>query len=110
MVKMNRIRELRLQNGWRQEDLAVRMNTKRQTIGNYETGERGLDDETICRLCDIFGCTADYLLCRSVLPSAELTEEEAALLLAWRAADSHIKTGILALLEPYRQEKATSAS
>ena len=110
MVNMNRIRELRLQNGWRQEDLAVRMNTKRQTIARYETEQLGIDANTICRFCDIFGCTSDYLLCRSVLPSAELTEEEAALLLAWRAADPNIKAGISALLEPYRQEKATSAS
>ena len=107
---MNRIRELRLQNGWRQEDLAVRMNTKRQTIARYETEQLGIDATTICRLCDIFGCTSDYLLGRSALPSAELTDEEGAMLLAWRAADPHIKTGILALLEPYRQEKATSAS
>ena len=107
---MNKIRELRIKNGWRQEDLAVRMNTKRQTIGHYETGERGLDVETINRLCDIFGCTADYLLGRSMLPSAELTEEEADMLLAFRAADPNIRAGIKALLAPYTQKEATTAS
>lgn len=107
---MNRIRELRLKKGWRQEDLAVRMNTKQQTVARYETEQLGIDAGTINRLCDIFGCTADYLLCRSILPTAELSADEAELLLAYRAAEPHIKSGILALLEPYKQEKATSAS
>lgn len=107
---MNRIKELRQAKNWRQEDLAARLNSKRQTVGHYETGERGLDVETILKLCDIFGCTADYLLGRSVLPSAELTEEEAGLLLAYRAADPNIREGIRALLAPYSKKEATSAS
>ena len=106
---MNRIRELRLQNGWRQEALAVLMNTKQQTIARYETGQLGIDASIICRLCDIFGCTSDYLLCRSAFPSPALSEDEAELLIAYRAADVNIKTGILALLEPYKKEQATNA-
>ena len=94
----------------RQSDLAALLNCSATAISNYEVDVRDIDSSTINKLCDIFGCTSDFLLGRSVLPSAELTEEEAALLLAYRAADPHIKTGILALLEPYRQEKATNAS
>ena len=107
---MNRIRDLRLQKGWRQEDLAQRLNTKRQTIARYETEKLGIDAGTICALCDIFGCTADYLLGRSLLPSADLTEDEAALLLAFRAADVHIRDGIRALLKPYAEEAAAHVS
>ena len=103
---MNRIRELRTAKGWTQADLAARMNTKRQTIGNYETGFRGLDVETICRLCDIFGCSADYLLGRSPLPSPELTPEEEDLLLSWRRATPEIRAIIDAALAPYREEAA----
>ena len=68
MNPKNRIRELRQREGWRQDDLAARLNTKRQTIGHYETGERGIDADTICQLCEIFGCTADFLLGRSASP------------------------------------------
>lgn len=107
---MNRIRDLRLQKGWRQEDLAQRLNTKQQTIARYETEKLGIDAGTICALCDIFGCTADYLLGRSLLPSADLTEDEAALLLAFRAADAHIRDGIRALLKPYAEEAAAHVS
>ena len=107
---MNRIRELRTAKGWTQADLAARMNTKRQTIGHYETGFRGLDVETICRLCDIFGCTADYLLCRSPLPSADLDPDEVELLLAWRAAPPEIRAIIDTALGPYREDAAPGAS
>ena len=95
---MNRIRELRLQKGWKQEDLAALMHVKRQAIGHYETGERGIDADTICALCDIFGCTADYLLGRSILPAADLSDEEARLLLAWRVAPDNEKAAIRAML------------
>ena len=107
---MNRIRELREQRGWRQEDLAARLHKNRQSVGHYETEARGLDVETIHQLCDIFGCTADYLLGRSLLPTYDLTEEEAALLLAWRSAEPHIKDGIRALLRPYWEESAADVS
>lgn len=107
---MNRIRELRTARGWRQSDLAKELKTTRQSVARYETEERGLDVDTILALCDIFGCTADYLLGRSLLPTSDLTEEEAALLLAWRSAEPHIKDGIRALLRPYWEESAADVS
>jgi transcriptional regulator with XRE-family HTH domain len=107
---VNRIRELRQRNGWTQADLAERMNTKRQAIGHYETGERGIDAETILRLCEIFGCTADYLLGRSPLATPELTPEEEDLLLAWRAAPPEIRAIIDTALGPYREDAAPGAS
>lgn len=107
---MNRIRDLRLQKGWKQADLAKRINTTQQSVARYETGERGIDADTICQLCEVFGCTADYLLGRSLLPSAELSEDEAALLLAFRAAEPHIRDGIRALLKPYAEETAADVS
>ena len=81
---MNRLRELRLEKQWTQEDLASRINTKYQTVGNYETGRRGLDVETILKLCDIFDVTADYLLGRSPVRSFSLSSDEAELLKGYR--------------------------
>lgn len=88
---MNRIRELRLQNGWRQEDLADRLNTKYQTVGHYETGRRGLDVETILKLCEIFGCSADYLLGRSTVRSLNFSEDELALVNTYRSLSAEGK-------------------
>lgn len=101
---MNRIKELRNKQGMTQTDLALKIQCSRNAISNYEVGLRGIDSETICRLCDAFGCTADYLLGRSDLPSTELSEEEAALLLAYRRADLRAKDMVQLALEPFRED------
>lgn len=107
---MTRIRELRTKMGWRQEDLAVRLKVSRQAVGNYETGERDIDADTICRLCEIFGCTADYLLCRSETPTPELSPEEERLLVAWRRSPPEIRAIIDAALAPYSQSAIESST
>lgn len=107
---LNRIRELRLEKGWRQVDLAELMHTKRQTIARYETGQLGIDADTICKLCDVFGCTADYLLCRSSRPAPELTPAEEELLLAYAAATPEIRTIVDAALAPYQKSVTASST
>lgn len=82
---MNRIRELRKARGWKQEDLARELQTSRQAIGNYETGFRAPDIDTILRLCEVFACSADYLLGRSDLPDPHLTADESDLIRSYRA-------------------------
>jgi len=102
--KMNRIKELRLQKGLRQKDLAQMLNTSQQTIGRYESEEIGLDVLTIGRLCDVFECTADYLLCRSNTPEPAISDEDAELLQAFHAAPPSVAAAIQTLLQPYRKE------
>ena len=100
VVTVNRIRDLRQARGMTQPDLARILNCTAMTVSRYEREDRVIDAPTICALCDIFGCTADYLLGRSILPAAELTEEEAAILLAWRDASPQIREAISVLLRP----------
>ena len=106
---VNRIKELRTLRGWRQVDLAAILKTTPQAIGNYETGVRGLDVETICRLCEIFGVTADYLLGRSIQPGSPISDEEWQLLAAYRAADDDaralVRLALKRFAEPGEQEK-----
>ena len=85
---MNRIKELRQKRGWKQHDLANALNITRQAVGHYETEFRGLDVETIHKLCDIFGCTADYLLGRSGIRSFDLSPDEVSLLIGYRGLSS----------------------
>lgn len=106
---MNRIKELRVENGWRQTDLAQKLHTRQQTIGNYETGERSPDVETILKLCEIFGCTADYLLGRSDLPSLELSDEEWELVAAFRQADADAKDMVRLALKRWTAAKPTES-
>ena len=109
---MNRIRELRLLYGWKQSDLGQRLGASRSTVSKYENEDRQLDPATICALCDIFGCTADYLLGRSDSPLPVISPEDAELLAAYHALPLAIRQAVDGLLEPYRpqaQEKKPAA-
>lgn len=102
---MNRIRELRKARGWQQADLAKLIAVSRQAVGNYETGERAPDLETIGKLCDIFGVTADYLLGRSPVPVAQISDEDWLLLDAYRRASLRDRQLVDSILREYRAEK-----
>ena len=106
VCKVNRIKKLRVSMGWTQDQLGEKLGCSGVAIGRYERALRDLDVSTILRLCEIFGCSADYLLGRSPLPSPELTPEEEDLLLSWRRATPEIRAIIDAALGPYREEAA----
>ena len=95
---MNRIRERRQDMGWTQANLSDLLGVRYQAVSKYEIGALDLDTDTIRRLCGIFGCTADYLICRSDVRQAVLSQEDAALLAAFRDAPAHVQDGIRALL------------
>lgn len=110
---MNRIRELRKRNGWLQSDLAARLNTAQQSVARYETEQRQLDPETIHKLCDIFGCTADYLLGRSEQPAPDLSDDEWRVVAALREADEDARTMVRLALKrwmPADDETKNAAS
>lgn len=83
---MNRIRELREGRRWTQAQLGKKIGAARNTISGYETEDRQLTPALICALCDLFGCTADYLLGRSLSPLPAVNDAQARLLAAYDAA------------------------
>ena len=99
---MNRIRELREANGWTQTQLGKRIGVAKTTITGYEREDRQPTPATICALCDLFGCTADYLLGRSASPLPVISPEDAAVLEAYHALPLEIRKAVDGLLEPYR--------
>ena len=99
---MNRIRELRELQGWKQEELGQRLNVGKGAISRYEGEKRQLDPATICALCDLFGCTADYLLGRSASPLPVISPEDAAVLAAYHTLPLEIRKAVDGLLAPYR--------
>lgn len=58
----NRIKELREERNITQDELAQIINVKRQTINQWEHGERSLKTEAIIKLARFFGVTCDYLI------------------------------------------------
>lgn len=107
---MNRIKELRMSRGMTQKELAKQLKCAPTAVSKYELEQLGIDAETICQLCDIFGCTADYLLCRSQTPTPELTPEEEDLLVAWRKAPDEIRAIIGTALAPYQKVAIESST
>lgn len=99
---MNRIRELREANGWTQAQLGKRIGVAKTTITGYEREDRQPTPATICALCDLFGCTADYLLGRSASPLPVISPEDAAVLDAYHALPLELRRAVDGILAPYR--------
>ena len=110
MVIVNRIKELRVAAGMKQPDLAKVLNCSATAVSYYETGARDIDSATIGKLCDVFGCTADYLLGRSAVATPELTPEEESLLQAWRCCDDRARDMVTVALAPFREDESSAAA
>lgn len=102
---MTRIKDLRKELGWNQTELAQALQTSRGAVANYEIGHREPDIKIILRLCEIFGCTADYLLGRSEARTAAVGEDDLATLAALHAAPESIRDAIAVLLAPYMAKR-----
>lgn len=60
-----RIKEGRLELGYNQPELAKIMKVSKQTVSNWENGNRTPDADTLSDLADLFNCSVDYLLGRT---------------------------------------------
>ena len=71
----NRIRELRENRDWTQEDLVEKLKkyerVERSTLAKWETGRQDFKTKHIIALAEIFGVTSDYLLGLSNTPSID---------------------------------------
>lgn len=62
----DRIKELRKEKGLTQEELAKMLGlSAKSNIANYENGANAPSDEVKLKMCEIFGCTMDYLMGKS---------------------------------------------
>ena len=106
---MHRIKELREEAGWTQSELASRLGREQQAVSKYERFSVDLDTDMIRRLCSIFGCTADYLLCMSDQRTAQISDADAALLAAYHAADPDRREMVRLALRPFLSAETSSA-
>ena len=106
---MNRIRDLRTANGWTQSQLGKKIGAAKSTVSGYESGDHQLTPALINTLCDLFGCTSDYLLGRSQALQPAITDQQLRLLQAYEAADARDREYIDHLLRldvPAEEKKA----
>lgn len=62
---MNRLRELRIDRGLLQYDIAKVIDKSDRVVGFYETGDRDMSTDTLSKLADFFNVSIDYLLGKS---------------------------------------------
>ena len=59
---MNRLKKLREDRGLKQAELALMLEVSQATLSNWERGVHDIDNISLTRLGQIFGCSIDYLL------------------------------------------------
>ena len=96
-----RIRELRLEKGLRQRDVAERLGISAQSLGYYENWVNKPDPETLIKLADFFEVSIDYLLCRedeygviATNRDPQFTAEERELIKEYRRLPDEVKAFI----------------
>lgn len=80
-----KLRNLRLEAGMTQAELAQRLNITKAVISYYELHERCPSPEVLIKLASIFHISTDYLLGisnRKMIDVSDLSEEEVRLLLS----------------------------
>ena len=83
-----RIRQLRIRNGFTQEKTANVLNIDQSYYGRIETGKRGYPVELFVQLSDLFGVSLDYMiLVKSISGSSQ------------RVNAAQLKSDIAALME-----------
>ena len=99
---MTRLRELIDEKGTMQKDVAQDLGYPSQTFSHYVCGDREIDHAGICKVCDYFGCTADYLLGRSTARLPAVSDEDDDLIRTYAALPLEIRRAVDGLMAPYR--------
>ena len=73
IILSERIRELRVKQGYTQVSLAQKLSVTKQAVSNWENGNIQPSIDMLVRLADLFSVTTDYLLGREYTLRADLS-------------------------------------
>ena len=65
VMRYERIRNLRIDNGYTQKQVAEYLNIKQNTYSQYEIGTLNYPIDVLMKLADFYGVSVDYLLGRT---------------------------------------------
>ncbi|WP_243208482.1 helix-turn-helix domain-containing protein [Oscillibacter hominis] len=65
MMKFETIRNLRIDNGYTQQQLAEYLHIKQNTYSQYELGILNYPIDVLMKIADFYGVSVDYLLGRT---------------------------------------------
>ena len=92
------IKDIRIQKGLSQADVASALGLSSVVYNRYETGSRQLPLDTLIQMADLFGVSTDYLLGRRDIEESTLSDFELRILNASRKADERAQQDALSLL------------
>ena len=97
----DKIKQLRIKNGWTQEELAQKMGYKDKTaISKIEKNINDVNQSTILKFAETFGCDVGEFF--YAIP---VTQEDMKMLDKYHKADEVTKNAILRLLDYYESMK-----
>ena len=99
-----RLKELRMNNGLKQSDLAKLLSISTSRYGQYETGRRSPDYKLLIQIANFYNVSIDYLLGRTNVINPENIDEND-LLAKLNTADSETKASVEQFLNYLLYEK-----
>lgn len=72
MILGTKIRKLRIQNKWSQEELAYKLNVGQTTVSNFESSKTIPDFLVMQKVCEIFNIGLDYFIEKDKMVFREL--------------------------------------
>lgn len=115
---MNRIKELRIQFGLTQSELAQQIGLNQTAIGKYERGELEPSIETLKKLSFIFECSIDYIIGHSddfgavpitqINSTLTLTKDEQELINDYRSLAPSLQEMLRATIQTWKGAKANT--
>ncbi len=67
IMRFEAIRNLRIDHGYTQQQVAQYLNIKQNTYSQYEIGVLSYPIDTLMKLADLYGVSVDYLLGRTTV-------------------------------------------
>ena len=115
---INRLKELRIERGFTQKEIATKLNLTQQTYSDYETGRTNPDIEMLILIGDFLEVSIDYLLGReddfgnvSINSAApELTSAERNLLDDFRALPADLQDMLLATIKTWKMKSSNAST
>ena len=100
-----RVKDLRTQSGMTQQEVAEKLNVTKQTISQYERGQRRPDIEGLEAISDLFNVSSDYVLGKTNLTLQFIDDVELKLL---RGKETSELLDMISMLTPEGIEKIKS--
>lgn len=98
-----RLKQLRTEAGLTQNELAEKLQMSKGAIGNYESGQREPNMDTLDTIADFFNVELDYLRGRTNT-RPELSLEEQWLVDCYRKTDDEIRTAVKSILRHFSEK------